>query len=442
MCANQWSCFVVLVVAAIAFGQPARAADDLAGEIESILDAVLEIGLGGPPGTEHANHFRPDNVASSGRIITALKNFIGANTATFPLSSTSTGVTFEFSGGVPVATSASAGPIFADRARTIGRNRLSIGANYSYLGLSKIRGVKTADARFYFLHEDVGAPGMGDSPFEFDYIDLMIGMDVDASVFVVQGSYGLLDNLDVGVSIPFVRVSLYAAPLAQITSFTYNHSGMAYHYFGGTSEAPVLTLRPEPVDATASGVGDIALRAKYNFHRGSQTDLSIQSEVRLPTGREEDFLGSGATSIRTLLIASKELGNLAPHANIGFDYRGSDYDNNEIEVAVGYDQKISETITLALDWLGEYEVGDAIDELQFPKPTAVGPTVDEEQLIVQVVPSTNIPNFHHDNVVNSSIGIKYTPRDNVILMANLLVPLNDGGLRSDVIPTLGLEMYF
>jgi hypothetical protein len=44
--------------------------------------------------------------------------------------------------------------------------------------------------------------------------------------------------------------------------------------------------------------------------------------------------------------------------------------------------------------------------------------------------------------VNSSIGIKYTPRDNVILMANLLVPLNDGGLRSDVIPTLGLEMYF
>ena len=45
---------------------------------------------------------------------------IGSSLSNFPLSSTVSGLTFDFSTGAPVATTASLGPIFAERAQTIG----------------------------------------------------------------------------------------------------------------------------------------------------------------------------------------------------------------------------------------------------------------------------------------------------------------------------------
>ena len=55
-------------------------------------------------------------------------------------------------------------------------------------------------------------------------------------------------------------------------------------------------------------------------------------EVRLPTGREEDLLGAGEASFRTVFIGSSEVGRVAFHGNLGgtfgglsdvVDYRGA-----------------------------------------------------------------------------------------------------------------------
>lgn len=431
----------IAILLVLAFGTRVMA-DDLTGRIEWVFDQVLNVQLGGPPGTEHGDHFKPDNVATSNRIITTLKDFIGANTSTFPLSSTSTGMTFEFLGGVPVASHTSAGPIFADRARTIGGGRLNVGVNLSYLNLSRLRGIRTEDVWFSFLHEDVGEPGMGDSENEYDYITLDMNLNVDATVFALYGTYGITENLDVGLSVPMVAVTLSAGPVAEMTSFTYVKNDSANHFFGGTSQEPVLSSTPASINQTAFGVGDIALRGKYSFRHGHGVDLAGQIEVRLPTGREEDFLGVGSTSIRTSLIGSTTWGNIAPHFNVGYDRRTSDTEDDELELTVGFDQKVVEELTLAVDWLGEYEVGGAIEELQFPEPTSIGPFTGEGQFVVETVPSTNIPNFSHDHIVRTSFGFKYTPRQNVIITGNILVPLNSGGLRSDFIPTVGFELYY
>ena len=74
--------------------------------------------------------------------------------------------------------------------------------------------------------------------------------------------------------------------------------------------------------ATATGFGDIALRSKVNLLALGASGLAVIGELRLPTGREEDLLGTGETSFRTVVIGSSEVGRLAFHGNLGGTFGG------------------------------------------------------------------------------------------------------------------------
>ncbi|MCH7680665.1 hypothetical protein IID10_15085, partial [candidate division KSB1 bacterium] len=115
----------------------------LRDKIGNIFSDVLEIELAGPG--EHGTHFKAANVASSEATINSFANFIAANIASFPLGSTEAGLTFDFSTGQPVSTTTSMGPIFSERAQTLGKGRFSLGLNLSFLNFSKLRGLKTED---------------------------------------------------------------------------------------------------------------------------------------------------------------------------------------------------------------------------------------------------------------------------------------------------------
>jgi hypothetical protein len=90
-------------------------------QINNMFGEVLNLELS--PG-EHGEHFLPVNVATSQAIINSLNSFIGASISSFPLSSSTAGVTFDFSTGRPVPTSTSFGPIFSERGQTVGRGRI------------------------------------------------------------------------------------------------------------------------------------------------------------------------------------------------------------------------------------------------------------------------------------------------------------------------------
>ena len=102
-----------------------------------------------------------------------------------------------------------------------------------------------------------------------------------------------------------------------------------------------------------SGLGDVVLRGKYNFHKG----FAGAFDIRLPTGDEEELLGSGATQIKLLLIARGKkydvfYGGLHPHLNIGYTYSTGDYDLDfddptvEKLKAQGYKMRFTSSITL------------------------------------------------------------------------------------------------
>src|SRR5262245_61779258 len=75
----------------------------------------------------HGSHFVPSAVSENGSIIAFISAAIGGNVANAPIGSTSGGETFKFEGGVPVKTSMSGGPIFAERAQTLGKGRTVVG---------------------------------------------------------------------------------------------------------------------------------------------------------------------------------------------------------------------------------------------------------------------------------------------------------------------------
>jgi hypothetical protein len=415
--------------------------ENLRGSLEDVFSDVLELELAGPG--NHGDHFTPANVGASASIIEALGNFISASASSFPLSSTTPGVVFDFSSGVPVAATTSAGPIFAENATTIGKGSLTFGATVSQLNLARLRGVRTQDFLFAFTHQDIADPGLGDRPTERDYIELALDLDLSATVAAFQATYGLTDRIDLGVAIPYVSLSMSGDPIARMNSFTFASTDTAFHYFeGGTSTEPILSHRTTPLDESASGLGDIALRGKVHVFAGARGDVALLAEARLPTGDEENFLGSGSSSFKFMFITSGQWGGISPHLNLAYDRRSSDYERDQVELTWGFDQKATDDLTIVVEWAGEFDMGDEIDELKFPELTAIGEYEgpDGNTYATQYVTPSNIPNRSADNILSSGVGLKYTPNPKMTLIANVIFPLNDGGLRSSWIPTIGLSI--
>ena len=171
----------------------------------SIIGSNDEFGALDFPGTTegHKGHFIPESQGAVQNLTNSLNKLIAGNVASFPLSSTSAGVTFDFSTGQPIGIRESLGPIFAETGKTLGKGKLNFGLNYTYLTMSRFRGVNTNDIRFTFLHADVNESGiLGDLNAESDLLSVQLGLDVNASIAAFFGTYGLTENLDLGVAIP------------------------------------------------------------------------------------------------------------------------------------------------------------------------------------------------------------------------------------------------
>jgi hypothetical protein len=401
--------------------------------------------LGGTAGSDsatalHADHFIPSAVADNGTLISFIGNAISQNVANLPVSATSGGSTFRFEGGVPVPTSGSPGSVFGERAQTLGKGRVFVGANVNHLHFETLRGVSLNDVQLVFTHENVTGPscdslvGASCTPYgvpahENDVIDVRLALDIDMTVTSFFMSFGLLDRVDIGVVLPIVSTSLRGTSDAQIVPFG---GTTAQHFFGGTPANPVLTTS-RFVEGSATGIGDIATRVKVNLSRSDRTSFSLLGDVRFPTGSEDDLLGSGHVAARALGILSARFGAFAPHANIGYLYRGGALQNNAVLATVGFDHLMAPWATMAVDVVSELQVGES--KLQLPGP------VTYDQPFRRTINVTNLPN-ERDDLIDGSFGFKFRTHAGITIVTNTLFPLNRGGLRPNVLWTAGLEYNF
>lgn len=410
---------------------------------EILVDAFLQ---SGSPG-EHGSHFIEAAMKAANELTPALNSFIAGNISSFPLSSTSAGVTFDFSTGQPVSISESLGPIFAETAKTLGKGKINFGFNYTLLSPSRIRGINTNEMQFSFTHLDVDQkPGefLGTNPNESDVLDVGLGLNLDASIFAFYLTAGITNNLDIGLAIPLVNLTMEGEMIAEMNSFTWAALGQANHRFGGTNTDPELRYTTDYSD-NAAGIGDLAVRLKYSFLQGAGSNLAVLIDARVPTGDQDNFLGTGKTNVRFSGIVSQKIGDFTPHLNIGYDLRTADLDSDELEFAVGFDQKLAPGLTFAFDILGEIDLNDSEQIGLFPGTTTIrdqilSPTGTPVGSIFREISNSNIPDDIKDNVINTAAGFRYAPSDRVQFLANVLVPLNNGGLRSNLAATLGMSI--
>ncbi len=456
---KRWACAALALFAASA---SPLAAQGLREQIEQLFifgDGESPLFLSGtadpnnPAGVQaHGEHFIPAAQASNATVIEFLTSAIGTNITNIPISATSSGVTFRFEGGVPVQTSTSPGPIFAERGQTLGRGRVLVSASVNVFNFKSLRGVDLDQVSLNFAHENSDFPScdtifMGDCglhgfpDFENDVIRLDLEMDLDVIATMFLLTYGLHDRIDIGMALPIISADLRGRSVAEVLPF----GADVNHFFTGTQANPGLTAE-RTVQGSATGLGDIATRVKIAVGESENARFSILGDARWPTGDEEDLLGSGEFSLRALGIVSAQFGAFSPHANIGYLYRRGEFRtglvppdsarprrNDAVLVTVGFDHLLAPWAALAVDVVSELQVGST--ELLVPEDVTL------EAPFRRTIRPTNIPNTR-DDIVNGSIGFKFVTPSGLILVANSIWPLNEGGLRTDVSWTAGLEYNF
>lgn len=391
----------------------------------------------------HGNHFVPSAVAENGSLIGFVTSAISANIGNVPIATTSGGVTFRFEGGIPVKTSLSLGPIFAERAQTLGRGRAAVGVGHTAFAFNSLRGVPMDNISLIFTHQNVDFPGcsqanngdcskMGIPTLENEIMPFRLNLDLNVAVTTLYATVGVFDRLDVGIVVPLVSTKLHGESNAQIIPFG---PPPAVHFFGGTPDNPVLSAS-RSVDGSAFGLGDVAMRMKLGIRETENSGVALLGEARFGTGTPDDLLGSGVFSARGLAVISGRISNFSPHLNVGYSYHARNAQHNwndAVLITTGFDQLVSDRATIAGEVVSELQVGES--HLQLPGP------VTYDAPYHRVIDPTTIPNMR-DDIFNGSFGGRIALWPGWSLVANALVPLNRGGMRSNLVMTTGLEVTF
>jgi hypothetical protein len=394
------------------------------------------------PAQSHDAHFRSQENAQG--ILRQLNAGIAAQLSTFPLGSSSGGFTYTFDETVGVynRTTDSFGPIFAERPLTAGKGKLSFAVNYQHGTWDRFEGqdLQGGDLQLYLTHEDTNNDsGTTDLWFEGDIIraDLSVDLKTDTTVFFAN--YGLGERLDVGVAVPLQRVDLSARIDTSIERLATGADPFIVHQFGSGG-----TEFTYPESGSASGLGDVLIRAKWNLFRGTAASAALGSDLRLPTGKEEDLLGSGATQVKLYGVVGGSPGRFSPRASLGYTFSsgGSDFTGDlpdELNYTAGFDLALHPRFTIAADFLGRTLL-DAQRLVQqdrtFRYRLRTDPTILQT---TRTTPGTESGSL---GLYLASVGFKINPIGRLLVVGNLLISLGDGGLQDDITPVVGIDYSF
>jgi len=166
-------------------------------------------------------------------------------------------------------------------------------------------------------------------------------------------------------------------------------------------------------------------------------------DVRVPTGNELNFLGSGTWGVRPFGAISFS-GRFAPRANIGYlvngdSVLGGDISTNKSDrlpsvftYSFGADYGISPRLSLSGDFLGQTLIN--------AKRISASTFTD----FFQQNTVSNISPISQANVNQASIaaGAKINPMGKLLITLNVLFRVNDAGLHSKPVPLVGLSYTF
>ncbi|RMG61682.1 MAG: hypothetical protein D6715_13180, partial [Calditrichaeota bacterium] len=153
----------------------------------------------------------------------------------------------------------------------------------------------------------------------------------------------------------------------------------------------------------------------------------------------------GQSVFRFTQIFSSRLGDFSPHFNASYLARGGSLPN-QVEVFLGYDQRIADWFTFVFDVNGLIQLDAYRDGFRFPQKVHVEGAFERSSgqtlFLSRDISLTNIPARTRDHTLRAAIGTKLNPKEDLLIVANLMFPLNRQGLQSSVTPTVGFEFAF
>ena len=446
---------------------------------QAVIDFSNALGV---PVVSHMAHFSPfeadelNNPAVG--IVRSFNGQMATQFATFPLGSSTGGLTYVFddSLGTFRRGSSSFGPVFGERALTIGRRRLSIGVNYQRSSYRTFEGQNLDDGsiKFYLRHQDCCRVGPSPNPpgfvlevapngtrlnppFESDLVEAALSLRATTHTTAVFANYGVTDRWDVGLAIPFVRVNLDARVDARVIRFLTATAPDVHTFEVGSPDA----IRTVARSGHATGLGDVVLRSKYRLFRGAGGGLAAGLDLRLPTGDEEDLLGAGGVQAKLLLIVSSERGRLGQHLNVGYTFAsgrtGGTFPGlvstalpDEINYSGGIEFVAGPRITVVGDVIGR-TLRNAGRHTMLSKdffypvlpPLGVGAGCESSDFDCTATRFDEFePRPGHLNLLLGTAGFKVNPAGNWLISASVLFPLTDAGLRSRLTTVAGVDYAF
>jgi hypothetical protein len=321
----------------------------------------------------------------------------------------------------------SLGPVFVDRAQTIGEGKFDMSFSYQFANLTDFNGTNFGQQLQFGTAQKFGR-GFINAAF--------VGNDfsLEENVFTFNFTYGLTNRWDANLLVPMLATSLdldanlfasFRAP--DLPSGTATGQGRFHD--------------------NAFGIGDLLLRTKYRFYDDPNVFLLAAAiTLGMPSGSPDNFQGLGDFTITPTLIASRAFGRNDLHMNLGMEFDTMNGQRTRARYAIGTTIQPLARLAFLVDVVGS----SGLDTEHFTIPTGsvkavCGPIGNGRSVdCVNYTVSRNQVNgvVPRSDIIDLSTGIKYNPFGTVDIYLLAIIPLTQQGLRAAVVPTGGVEWTF
>jgi hypothetical protein len=268
--------------------------------------------------------------SSFAQISAALNSSIATALSIIPLSSPASGVITrkDPATGLELGVSSTLGPIFTERAETIGKGHFYLGFSHQTFHFTEFNGKSLNALNLLYQGGQSSNVTFNNAAQSTVPASFGLGMDVRLTQDIAFLTYGLTDRIDVSLGLPMVHSAVAARTFNGVI-----YSGNGFNpALGGTCWC-VNTFTPgyptlmqanfNQSSASETGFGDLLVRAKGTVLRKPGLVVGTGIDLRFPTGDEKNYLGVGAFSAKPFVavsLYSKPLHNgivLSPHLDVG-----------------------------------------------------------------------------------------------------------------------------
>ncbi len=384
----------------------------------------------------------------------AINSTFATQLSQVPTPSPASGIGFVVNSKGQISEYENLGPIMTDRAETIGKHKLFLGFFYQRYRFDSIDGTNLSNLNLVLQAGTVQTGGT-------TYIAENLNTNFKLDQYVGVIAFGITKTTDVWMTIPINRVAI--GVFSAGTQYSPSGDGIVSQSF----------LIRQYVSGTSSGIGDVVANVKHTFYpwgaKEEESNFKIAGGmfIRFPSGDALSYLGSGAYGFNPYAIFSYQW-KVSPHARVGYlwntktvlipnpDGTGSNTLPGGFQYDFGADWSVIKQLTITGDFFGNQFLNSPyLTPGTAEIPTTVPVTDPNHGCPPNTCDPTQNPTIHSYQSNFFSIGGKYRPfankkdKDgkessisNLLIYVNALIPLNNVGLRSSVVPMVGISYKF